>query len=627
MKISLLKHTSTTLADTTTPLKTFKGGMSLRAEDLVVSKRNAITGIATNKVSYPIREIMSNAWDANRKEPFLVHFPTSEEPWFSVRDFGSGIRPEKYQNYVMIGRSTKRNSVTQVGCLGYGSKSPYAYLLSSEQTPEYTVTSITDGVKRIYLHSLTPEYDPTATLLAEMPTDERSGLEVSWPVAFCDISEVANAAIRILDMFPAPFSNSQIVLNKNISMYPTGSDTVYVRMGCVAYPTRYNFPVGLIVDVPIGAVSITPSRESLGYDDATVNFLRELHEGLRDQITEYVDAAVAKGPTPYQGLMSITPNLRQFTSLRVNGETPPTPQSGTLTWAKSGTTRMKERITLASGEFNHLLQVWSGPKQELIDFGYKVIDLTTIVLPKLVKGKGKYPRKVFRLDAEGVLVPNVETVEASSDLLYVFGSKTKWSGLRYYAFAFERTRLFDKEFVTVLKEFPNIKGIVVSPSASDPLRSSLTPLGEFILANTAPPPDIQKLPYEWGFGAAKINRLRDTLSDVPFVLRLFNDVVTTIECQKANAANAETYSHWHSYHPQKTTSIKSEDVFSPLQKLFIEQVYNLSYYSSFSEWDKFALERLNEILSTQNLSGSCNDCDPSGDTVDIAERLPLSVAA
>src|SRR4051794_37776012 len=49
-----------------------------------------ISGLAKDKIGYPIRELSTNAWDASRGR-FEVHLPTPLNPVFRVRDFGPGM--------------------------------------------------------------------------------------------------------------------------------------------------------------------------------------------------------------------------------------------------------------------------------------------------------------------------------------------------------------------------------------------------------------------------------------------------------------------------------------------------------------------------------------------------------
>jgi DNA topoisomerase VI subunit B len=72
-----------------------------------------------------IRETTSNALDSHREinssEPIIVSFLANDEGnyEFSVEDFGVGINKDTINNILRkYGKSTKRNSVNQLGAFG-----------------------------------------------------------------------------------------------------------------------------------------------------------------------------------------------------------------------------------------------------------------------------------------------------------------------------------------------------------------------------------------------------------------------------------------------------------------------------------------------------------------------------
>src|SRR5271157_2783789 len=97
-----------------------------------------------------IRELACNSSDAHemagtQSKKFEIHLPTTHEPEFSIRDFGTGMDDEEINDlFTMYGGSNKRDSNDVIGALGIGSKSPYAY------TDTYTVITTKDGITRSY---------------------------------------------------------------------------------------------------------------------------------------------------------------------------------------------------------------------------------------------------------------------------------------------------------------------------------------------------------------------------------------------------------------------------------------------------------------------------------------------
>ena len=85
--------------------------------DLLTSK------VYSNPIAAAIREISTNAVDACIEAGVFpsidVHLPTTDEPFFSVRDYGLGMSPEIISDlYSTVGASSKRSSNQFNGCMG-----------------------------------------------------------------------------------------------------------------------------------------------------------------------------------------------------------------------------------------------------------------------------------------------------------------------------------------------------------------------------------------------------------------------------------------------------------------------------------------------------------------------------
>jgi len=257
----------------------------------------------SDKILAVVRELCCNAFDAHvdggkKDVPFRVHMPNTLEPWFAVRDWGIGLSHDNVIHlYTTYFGSTKRESNDKVGCLGLGSKSPFAY------TDSFAVTSWHDGVKRTYTAFIGEEGIPMITQMGtDQPTDEINGLEVSLSVEPKDFREFADKAETALRRFnPAP----EIVGSENFNLesvelwmegkgwairkeeqshygYNRGRSSCAVAVqGSVAYPIDPDSLKDLtsdqkkVLELPIdiyfglGELGITPSRESLSYSDGT----------------------------------------------------------------------------------------------------------------------------------------------------------------------------------------------------------------------------------------------------------------------------------------------------------------------------------------------------------------------
>jgi len=139
------------------------------------------SGLYANKIKAIIRELSCNAIDshtaAGTNQPFEVHLPTTLEPWFYIRDFGTGLNHEQVSNiYTTYFESTKTESNAFIGALGLGSKSPFSY------TDNFTVTAIKDGHKGIYTAFINDVGVPSIALMGEEQVTEPNGVEVKFSV-------------------------------------------------------------------------------------------------------------------------------------------------------------------------------------------------------------------------------------------------------------------------------------------------------------------------------------------------------------------------------------------------------------------------------------------------------------
>ena len=266
--------------------------------------------IYTNKVKAVIREISTNAYDAHvaagNDEPFDVHLPTDLEPWFSVRDYGTGLSHEDCMEiYTTYFHSTKTDSNDYVGALGLGSKSPYSIADS------FTVTSWFNGCKRVYSAYKDENDCPQFALLTADSTDEPNGIEVS--VAASDPYEFEQEAVSVYKFFDKlPNINIDSVVRNiedahkqyKIKTDDFASSTQWGDVTCVMGNVGYRLNRGdiehpmadmdVVLYFNIGDLNFTPGRESLSLDDKTKNNviakLDLLKEGMKDALQVKLDA-------------------------------------------------------------------------------------------------------------------------------------------------------------------------------------------------------------------------------------------------------------------------------------------------------------------------------------------------
>lgn len=268
--------------------------------------RVLIDGLYSDKIGAAVREIITNAYDAHRDadkadEPIQITVPTPLDPVFRVRDFGPSMTHDQVMHlYSTLFASSKEQTNNQVGMFGLGSKSPFAY------TNSFSVTAIQDGVKRTYVAHVDDDDVPQITRVSteDALESEPTGVEVSVPVNPADCSEFADK-IRLMvlasDTPPVvdgdlPDFHDMVLQQGDGWRVITTNDygRAAIRQGCVIYPVRYQPDVlqwgsyCLVVDVPIGAVEVTASRESLQMNEETTRVVNEAMRAAEDKIHNLV---------------------------------------------------------------------------------------------------------------------------------------------------------------------------------------------------------------------------------------------------------------------------------------------------------------------------------------------------
>lgn len=285
-------------------------------------------GLYSNKILAVVRELSTNAYDSHVdagciEKPFEVHLPNRLEPFFHVRDFGTSMSHENCMTlYTTYFRSTRNNSNDSVGCLGLGSKAPFAY------TDSFTVEAYVDGKKRIYSAHRDRNGSPTFSLLETVDTSEPNGIKVSMPVKNDDMETFRREAQNVFQYFkvrPTILGNDQVYFRDESTLlratdgtweFNTGDSSNKIIMGQIAYPinednisSRYsdddkigNFlwhSNGLRLYVNIGDVDITPSREALSYTPETKKNIRNMLQKVLDDIKDTVEDSIKSQPTLY----------------------------------------------------------------------------------------------------------------------------------------------------------------------------------------------------------------------------------------------------------------------------------------------------------------------------------------
>lgn len=255
------------------------------------------SSLYSDKYKAIVRELATNASDAHvaagiSHVPIEVFVPSYLNPVFSVRDYGTGIDPEEFEKiYTTYFYSTKTTTNEQVGCFGLGSKSPFAY------TDQFTVENHYQGKKYVYSCFKNETGEPSVALMATIPTNE-TGVKVSFNVKAGDFYDFESAAKKVLKWFYVkPKSNCEFETEAQKVLCFKRSDRTYdtnpcILMGQVLYPIDFKYfshflstGESLVINVDIGTVDITPSRESVEYTPRTIKSLQDLSMKLKEYMT------------------------------------------------------------------------------------------------------------------------------------------------------------------------------------------------------------------------------------------------------------------------------------------------------------------------------------------------------
>lgn len=265
------------------------------------------SSLYANKIRAVIRELSTNAYDShvdagNTETPFDVHLPNSLEPWFSIRDYGTGLSHDEVTRiYTTYFESTKTEDNLSSGCLGLGSKSPFAI------TDNFSVTAIKNGIKGVYSAYINDQGVPSIALMTTDTTDEHSGVEIKFAVItdFYKFKEEASTVYTYFKTKPVisgvdnfeihtptylsrdiiegvhqmSHSRYSIAVMGNIA-YPIDIPNAHEVLGDLSNLLRFN----LEMHFEIGELDFQVSREGLSYIPETIAAIKERLEKVNDQL-------------------------------------------------------------------------------------------------------------------------------------------------------------------------------------------------------------------------------------------------------------------------------------------------------------------------------------------------------
>ena len=291
----------------------------------------------SDKYKAVLREYAVNAVDAHVEagcpdRPIEVTLPTALSPNLKIRDFGPALTQDEVNEiYAFYGESTKRNTNSQTGMLGIGSKSAFAY------GDNFVINSFVDGKKHTYNAFIDPSQVGQIAKMGEEDSDEENGVEIVIPTKEDDAQTFADTAAEIFQFFKVrPIIKGQTVKfddrnvlydeekwtwrgNSQDSQYSyhrhnSSGDAIAV-MGNIGYPIDWGSlncndedyaklqsiaHDNLVLRMEIGDVEISASREQLQYTDYTIkNIISRLRE-TKNEIVKIIQAEFDGAKTVFE---------------------------------------------------------------------------------------------------------------------------------------------------------------------------------------------------------------------------------------------------------------------------------------------------------------------------------------
>ena len=307
----LEKQTEAHILETGQSQETTK--MSLDLDSAQVLMQMLSKNLYSDAIGSTIRECASNALDSHRRagcdKPIVVSFKRNTKAdifEFGVEDFGIGLDAEDVVNIISkYGKSTKRDSNTELGMMGLGFKAPLAYSSS------FYFVCRKDGIERKYM-MYEGEDTNSIDLLYETPTTECNGVKVIVPVPYHDRYNFVNKTKEQLAYFESVYfdfdssiggiSNDFVIYRAEHFQFSGLSTNSYMHLCLdnVSYPidwdklgiSRINIPIALRFSLNDGLFP-TPNREALRYTkeakETIINKLKEVANVYMDKFNETIE--------------------------------------------------------------------------------------------------------------------------------------------------------------------------------------------------------------------------------------------------------------------------------------------------------------------------------------------------
>ncbi|WVX87587.1 RIIA lysis inhibitor [Vibrio phage EniLVp02] len=288
--------------------------------------------IYSNPALAMIRELIANAWDAHQKNdnqtsPIRVTLPTELDPMLTIADNGCGMSDDTVFNvYATLFESTKDQSNDEIGAMGLGCKTPFAY--DDEQV--FVIHTVHQGKLALYSAFMDNGY-PCITCIAEPHAPEKplpDGTEITIPIRREDIGMITENVRMVARWFtdpivlvngehrepPAPLISSDgyfraynerpehhklfnvdmghIIYPVNKDNLPTGIQALYTKAQTIC--TNTNIKAVTFI-AALGDVDFSSSREELNYTELVNEFLRRAFNQFMGEVIRQYQGIIDRG--------------------------------------------------------------------------------------------------------------------------------------------------------------------------------------------------------------------------------------------------------------------------------------------------------------------------------------------
>ena len=319
--------------DKETNLETVKMSIDASAVDHLMMN---LTSLYSDPVIAVLREYSSNAIDshirAGIEKPILITTPSQERGnKLIIEDFGIGMSKDDIANiYSRYGLSTKGSSNDEIGGFGLGCKSALAI------ADRFDITARKDGIETVAFIEKNVKGVGVVHFVSENPTTEANGVKISIPVEIRHFSRFQQN--NMLAFFVGYAPNTVLVNGQTVpSMFEqpwrqitTGGEIIgaiyegrveygsmqsnynalSVNIGGVTYKvdsysmSSQNTDLSefaskarsykVVLNLPIGSVDLTPSREALMNTDRTNAAITATVKDAEEAITDAILARIAE---------------------------------------------------------------------------------------------------------------------------------------------------------------------------------------------------------------------------------------------------------------------------------------------------------------------------------------------